>query len=39
MNVSDNKRLKSQEDTTNCITSNMTYLQKENISVDDLIEK
>ena len=24
--VSDNKRLKSQEDTTNCITSNMTYL-------------
>ena len=24
--VSENKRLKSQEDTTNCITSNMTYI-------------
>ena len=24
--VSDNKRRQSQEDTTNCITSNMTYL-------------
>ena len=24
--VSDDKRLKSQEDTTKCITSNMTYL-------------
>ena len=30
--VSDNKQPKSQEDTTNCITSNMTYLLKMHIS-------
>ena len=33
--VSDSKRCKLEEDTTNCITSNMAYLQT---PVDDLIE-